>query len=615
MKRFKIIIIFTLLFCTLSYSRVVTSREAINNINYETINLVNLNLNKNELNKKLTALADDSNVIALNSRISKGEIAWYCIGSACDLQVNEYYSTINNSQAKKVLPVKLKDDINIYNFDSIDNINVKNLTISVIGDSQDIKLFKERLNDTNIEYTSNATQEYFTHGNSNIYSLIIMSSLMLIISLLALAKKYIIDKYNGLLLIEAYQRIILSSGTIIISSFILVLLIEYLLINNDPFFINMITIYLTVGFVVGCIILITELILCTIIRRLEHFKKMANNVGKWSKILLLMSLFGISIYIQRDATAIGADFETILELNSASIPNKFNEDYYTYGLAMYGDVDLNYISDVIDPLHVEFYSKTEALYQGILASFQNNTFDYPVVNENYLKYMNIDTTEIDSTKINFLTTDDNLNSGVNTNDIHVLSDDYKYIDADKGTIQTYSGPIYVINESVIKDIDPTLISLLMQSNTYYLNLDDDDDLDNVEKLLKELGLEQNVTDFYHPQDISSNLYVYLKSEFRSGFIILFTLIIIWFVDVLIYMYYTLELKRRKLSILVISGESKLRLILKECIIIWAMMFLPLLIQYSIYSLTLVLFSTGIVTLIEFIQINKIKKNIASVMAE
>lgn len=550
--------------------------------------------------------ANENNLILLNNRLYNDEISWFCIGKICDLTTNDYYSTINDNEAKKTIPIKLEYETKIFPFSKLENISIENISFTLVGNNSSFSDFINSLENDGINVKYNNTKH--VQQTSRIFNIsIIILILLYLITLFSRSKEYLLGKYNGLYMFEATRRIMLSNFIIISVGTFLTVSILFLICNNDNF-VFFILKDLIVRFIwVYLFVVATEFCVCFHSRKQYDFKNINTQIIKISKTLTFLILVIIILLSNINVSQIGEELTYLIDKEENIPAEEFNE-YYTYALTLYGNVDLDYMSSVVDPRHVKFYKETEEKFNGIVSDFQNYPTDYPIINENYLQLIGNDI-KLDNKKINILVDTDNLEYDISdANEVKVIDSTYPYINSDTGLIEEYNGPIYVINSNIIDSIDPTLISVILQHNNYYLKADPKE-LDTIKKNLE---LDQNMTEFYNVNSISNDYTTKIKTEFINNITSLSFYFILTSTCLIMFIMYNYELKEKEIALRYYFGDNIFKMISIEILKLFIAILLIQLINVNIYTLSysiILILISSIMYMLVYTKINNNKHEI------
>lgn len=581
------------------------------------ISLVDNNYSVKELYSYLSNNSKENDVTYLNYREIDGKINIYCIGSLCELEENRYYATYNDKNAVKTLPFILNDKMKIYNFKYLENVDIKNINFKILSNNENnIKNAITDLQEYDLQVEENETLSLHHKKKKFIFLIYYILFIMYLISIIYFSKKYIIDKYNGKTALKVVGEITKEHFfTFVVSTFICLISLIFF-INNNVFIKNNMLYYILFLIINYLLLIIIEIIMAMIIRRSKHFKYMIKGVRKISKVLLLINVFIISLNINGIVKNLDYKLNTTIGNFGTLVPRKINENYYTYSIVAPGIVDLNYLNRILDPAHFRFYIETEDKYNGVVASFQNSAYPYPVINENYLKLTSNDV-DLDGNKINLLTKE-KINIGAYDdilNIVNVKKDSYKYIDQDTGLISIYTGPVFVINKNVVKELDdPVGISLTLQSNNYFLNIDEGD-VGSVNNIINELGISENISSFYHPLDISNDYNIELNKELKLLTLQFISVVVILLVNIFLYFLYEFNLDSKNVALKIVNGEDFNEIIRKKIRLLIVINTVPLIFFHGFFNILLYLFLILVACLSELFIVVKIKNNILKYIKE
>lgn len=590
MKRLKVItIVLLVLTFALRYSN-NHQQDVLNNYQQAAINLENPDMKVDDYYEWLKSAADQSDVILLNSRLENDQINWYCIGTKCDLEADQYYSTTNDSQAKLVLPFKVTRPTKIYSFASLDNIPVNHNSFTILAlDDQGISDFQERLESDGATVTTASGSERLL--KEQVSTILILGLLcMYLITLIATAKKYVLDKYNGKYLYEALISSAITNGLIVLIASVLGFILIFFKLDNTSLFIHQLNSLLFM--LVGLYLLITacEWVICCIVRRIYSYKDIANTLSKYNLVLLFFASLLPAIVANVYATKAEVNIVNLIA-DARAIPDQQLSDYYSYALTFSGDgaAGLDYLQEYIDPQHVLFYKATESEYNGIVTCFQSCSTNYPVINQNYLEFTNNDV-EVDSSQINLVTNEQIADVPASVNQVIEPDDTYSYINQDSGLVETYTGPVYVINSNVIDDIDPTIVSVTLQINNYFLKLADEVDLAAVNSLRTSLNLDQNTSELYPVSAIANDFASEQKQMLQSNLDMIGLSITLVILNLIMYISYRFEILNQRFSLQYVHGQSLTLAIIRE----WMVVMIPnLLATVIIHNPYAIVFFLGI----------------------
>lgn len=587
MSKLKVITLFFIF--TIGSVIVVNTRgnKVLDSYPHQEVSITANQMSINSYRKILEIAADESNVALLNQRIVDDQLGWYCIGRLCGLNPDEHYSSFNDKTAKKVLPINTEQNLKVYDFSKLDSVYTKDNLFTVVGTDKAIKNLTKALGQAQITVKINQTEE-LTVKNRLPYIIVGSLVILYILAILSSRKKYVLNKYNGLYYEEEIKKIILRTLIAAICSSLLIGLLLLLYLNNNVLWLCIIPSILKVIAIISLIWIIIESSFCGYFRKFFIYQKIANSLSPISGVLLVLLLFVTSM--------LGAYYFSITANNYKQFRAQLEalslgglEDYSTYGLTMSGEFDFQYMSSVVDPKHVEFYKKTEDKYNGIVMDFQNYSFDYPVVNQNYLDYYKI-SANTDSTKINLLTTDEQTSVPPGVNKVIISNDEYQYIDIDTGLLASYQGPVYVIDSEAIEGIDDSLVSIALQANNYYLKLDGKQ-LEEIYKLINNLNLDQNITNIYKVSSISNNYRVYVANKLVSNVITMVAVVSMTFINLWLLINYRFEQKKQRFVLEFLFGKSFIKLLLSECMKLLMPMILAIVFIPNIYTITYMLVIT------------------------
>lgn len=591
-----------------------TKLDFLENYTTSAVTISNDTFNQDEYYSELTKLADDTEVILLNSRIEDGEINWYCIGSECDLGKNEYYTTYNDAKAKDVLPIKNNSKERIYSFEKLDSISTAHLNFNIIAkESNSIEEFQTSIEKIGLGVTHASGSEQL-HSNPTSTVLIIGLIIMYLITLIATAKKYLLDKYNGKYAYEAIFKNMIVNAITCFVSVCLLLLIVYFELNNSSLFANQLIGLIFLSIFLCLIITLLEAIACIVTRTFGRYTILSNTLPGYTLMLLFVSTLSIAIIANIYVSKSSVNIVRLIQ-NAQFVPSSDLDNYYTYTLTFYGDGSLgfDYMENYVDPAHVTFYKETENKYSGIVTCFQNCPNDYSIVNENYLNYINRDI-DIDPSKINLITSQRFDEIPQTVNQVITNDDTYPYISQDTGLIDTYTGPLVVINSSVIDTIDPTLVSTTLQSNNYFLKLEQDD-INEINLLRNELDLEQNTSQLYPVTSISSDFATEQRQHLLANLNTLIISITLLIINLLMLIFYRFEIKRQRFMLEYIHGTRAFNSIKNESIIVLSPMILATLLKFNSYTIIFLLLVSILVIVLASFKYNNLIKNISNLMKE
>lgn len=614
MKNIKWVIIFILLTFTVFLSTHITNESQISNIYSQEIAITGVQRSLSDYYSLLVENADDNNIVILNAQNVHGDISWYCIGTKCDLNDDEYYTTYNDSGAKNVLPFKMNSEINIYSFSMLKNIDISNMTFTLIGDEENISSFLTDISNYEFGVTTNDTNEMKINQTKLITLSLLSLMLMYVIVIFTNSKQFVLEKYNGVSLFENFRAITFAYLKACVLLSLISVIILYLTLDNNTLFIKSIPIMLILSLVCIFITVIVECIISLVVRKLTSFSSMANSINNFSKNILFINFILIMSFVGVRVSSVGFNIHELL-VEKSNLPSQTVSELYTYSLTSYGNVDLNYLNEVVDPLHAEFYEMTEDKYGGIVAAFQNYPTEVPIVNENYLEYIGKQYDEISSSTLNLLTTTPSESYGYNDiNIIKASEESYPYIDQTTGKIKSYTGPLLVINSDIAKQFDPVLVSIALQSNTYYLNIDSTQ-LEAVNELIANLGLSQNVSSFYHPNSIGNDYYVYIKTEFVKNITILAILLLVLGVNFSLYVTCRYKMNKRKIALQYVNGDTVFKLLFQESFSILVVLIMITLIMRNIYNTAFTIFLGLAILMINMCLIRKILNSVNNQLKE
>ncbi len=583
----------------------------------ESVTIESQDASFNQYFNSLLQLADSSDIILLNSRFDGDTINWYCLGTDCNLSEGEYYATANDKNAKQVIPVILYFNPMIYPFESVENFSMASNTYTLIGDSDNISSFIKAAGQQFV-VIEDSSVEVYPHQNINLI-LICGLLVMLVITIIANGKKYLLDKYNGKYFSEVLVQILKNNIIAIFASAIIVTLLLFVNLNNTQLFLRQIPTIYIIYIVLLVLLTIVELIICLVFRRLFSYKNLSNTISKYCLVLLFLSTLIIGLVANVLVIQAGSNVRWIVD-SMANVPPLEVDEYYSYFLRIAGTgaSAFEYFEEYVDPNHVEFYKQTEEQYSGVVSCFTNCSFDYPIVNSNYLNYIKRDIS-IDDSKINLISKEPVPDIPSSFNPVYDENDQYPYIESSTGLLETYNGPIAVINSNVIDDIDPTLISSALQMNSYYLKLDDAQ-LSEVNQLRKELGLEQNVSDLYKISSISNRFVTEQKQALKQNLNILITSIGLTILNLLMCISYRFEINKLKLSLAYLHGETKLNILKSEIEyaivpLVISTMIISVMYRTIVYGITFLAALTLIAGIYTYYNWRKVENNISQLMKE
>ncbi len=551
MKKLKFIITIVITFLSLQVVTIKHQDNILNQINYQSISVQNSNLNFNQYVSTLTKISDDNDILMLSSHVKDEHTDWYCVGSKCGLNGDEYYSTENDSKAKAVLPVDQYGNPKVKSFSQLNNISTSNIAFTLIGNDKNIKSAIQDLDKSVIGIEQNNTGGGATLSNiSEILIYIFALSLIWVTILTFQSKQYILEKYNGLYFNESIKPIFITTLVPILFSSGLSFVVISLKLDNHLLFSYLLPYLLrTLCFVIIGLTSI-ELIICLFARRTSL--KYANVSNKQLNAVRIVVILVIMISASNVAVSGYSIAYSIDKLNSLP-PSKY-DDYYTYGLRMPGSFDFDFADKVIDKGNVEFYKATEDEFNGIVTSFNDHGSN--VVNINYLQAINRDI-NLDEDFINILVSDntyDNVDLPSYAKLVPVDNDTYPYLDWETGLVNYYTGPVVVINSNAISkidNIDTTIVSMYLQVNNYYLT----GDLKKLENVRHDLNMDDYFIEFYDVPSISNDYSIMMyKRLFVSSLALLITTTsIICFI--IIYLKLNFELNKKDFAIKFYTGQD------------------------------------------------------------
>lgn len=545
-----------------------------------------------EYEQVLKKYADDTDVVLVNQRLVENEANWYCIGQKCNLENNEYFSTKNDKNAKAVLPIRTLRNNKVYSFELLKNISTSNNIFKVAGNKSSIENFI----DSDIEGISiSQTESHMRSSNKSQYFMLLiifitMYSLTIIINM----KQYALNKYNGKYFKEEFQLILFRNLKLVLGTTPLYIGAMYIFLNNTGLWMISIRYILLVTIINYIILVAIESIICSLSRLFYSPAKSANVVSNFASYTLLLVYFPIAMLSCIYTANACIDIERLYKQNSEHV--NIPSDYYTYGVTYPGmNIDLKYMSKVFDPKHAEFYKETEDKYNGIVMCFSNCPTDFPIVNENYLKFINHDVA-LDDKLVNFLVSEDNGGSEPGVNTVYVSNDKYPYLDQSTGLVNYYRGPVYVMDSNLVNKIEASAISQALQYNNYYLQLDSAG-LKEVEKLKLHLGLEQNISALHTATSISNNFKYTLQKQLRRTLMGLALLISTNTIIILLYESYRFELKKRKFLLNYLYGYDFNKQVGLEILKVGLPIIIASIILFNKYSLIYLIFMLTLVTIL------------------
>lgn len=573
------------------------------------------NINIDDYYSQLQQAADNNNIILLNNRIAENEeLNWYCIGASCDLNDKEYYTNYNDSNAKSVLPIKGDKKVKFYSFKLLSNISLSHLNFSVIGENDtSIEQFKSEIKKMGFNVEEGSSYEKI-HNNLVFVLLSIGFITMYVIALMKEAKKYLLDKYNGKFVYESVLGILKYNGITILGALTVSLILVYVKLDNFELFRIQVIGLMLITLIIYLVISVLNITVCIIIRRYGTYTSLANTLPKNSLILLLVTSLSVAIVCNIYITKSGFNISNLIA-KSQSIPESSLDNYYTYSLRFYGDgaLGFDYMENYVDPQHVNFYKNTEEKYDGIVSCFQNCPTEYPIVNGNYLSYINRDV-KLNRSKVNLLTSVKNSEVPKEVNQVITDEDKYPYVSPDTGLINVYEGPVIVINSSISEEVDSTLVSTALQRNSYFLKLTSSDMAD-IEKMKQDLNLEQNISDLYPVTSISSSFATEQKQKLVENFNVLILGVILLIINTVMYIYYRFKIEEKRFFLEYLHGSSRLKVMSRE--VLWVLLpsFVATALIFNVYTFIFTVMLVLVVIIIIALKYNRLIANVSELMKE
>ncbi len=587
--------------------------EVLNDYTVQTITINNSTMNLAEYKETLTeSLGADA--ILLSVHAENGIPNWYCLGSLCNLDKTEYYSLTNDQVAKAIIPLKLAENYKIYSFESLNNIYTGHNSYTLVSRTNNIDHIIKRIADNGLVVDSSATKMQ-TIGNSKMLICIVSMLCLYLIAIVTEFKRYVINKFNGKLVSEEFKMIILQTTTLLFISLVIEIPLMYVLVYNTPLLINLIPKVFLGMIIVAILFIILNFFACLYVNKHISYKKVTNTVSKYINIAAYTSLIVILLLSATNFWKINQSLNYIMEKKDQLPPSELN-DYYTYSLRMYGAVDLNYMDEVVDPLHAKFYRMTEDKYNGIVMDFDNYSADYPIVNSNYLDYIDYHP-KLNSSKINLLIppTSNQVENNNQYNEVLINDEKFPYINWETGLIEYYSGPLIVVNKNVTTNVKDQDISVNIQSNNYFLQVDNKTQLMQLRALINNLNLDQNMSDLYPVTAISSDYKLFCKQQLKLYMLYQGVQTILIGISLIMYLTYRFKLNETRFIIKYCFGKQSYSIVMREQLLI-TIAFLPLLVisptKYTImYFLTFQILSLLIIA----VNWKRIKTKISSVLKQ